>query len=228
MKHPDPPPAAVRQFGDRLSLARQYAELLANQGVDWGLIGPREVDRLWERHILNSAAVVELIDQDAVVVDIGSGAGLPGIPVAIARPDLRVTLLEPMLRRTEFLTLVVEQLHIPVAVVRGRAEEMTVRQNLGSADVVLSRAVASLEKLTTWSLPLLRLGGRMLALKGDRAEGEVAASASRMRTLGATDIRVVKCGSSPESTTVVVAVRGEPARAQRRVERRPRTERKGL
>ncbi|MCB0930869.1 MAG: 16S rRNA (guanine(527)-N(7))-methyltransferase RsmG [Mycobacterium sp.] len=227
VKHLDPPPSAARIFGDRLGLASRYAELLASQGVDWGLIGPREVDRLWERHIVNSAAVAELIEENAAVVDVGSGAGLPGIPLAIARPDLKVTLLEPMLRRTEFLRMAVAELQIPVAVVRGRAEEPTVRRQLGDTDVVLSRAVASLEKLARWSLPLLRPGGRMLALKGDRADSEVAANRDTMRALGATDIRVMKCGSAPEITTVVIAIRGERTQAQRRVARRPRTERTG-
>lgn len=227
VKHPQPPAGAVSAFGERIVLAERYAELLANQGVDWGLIGPREVDRVWERHILNSVAVAELIEPDAAVVDIGSGAGLPGVPIAIARPDLRVTLVEPMLRRCEFLKLVVEELAIPIRVVRGRAEEPEVRRDVGGADVVLSRAVASLDKLTKWCLPLCRPGGRMVALKGERAEEEVAASAGSMRALGATDIRVMKCGSPPDGATAVVATRGESTRPRRRGARPSKIERKG-
>ena len=225
VKHlaPAPPPSASEVFGGRVNLALQYADLLAGPGVEWGLIGPREVARLWERHILNSAAVADLIEDGARVVDVGSGAGLPGIPLAIARPDLRVVLLEPMLRRTEFLKTVADTLGLQVDVVRGRAEEPAVREQLVGADVVLSRAVASLDKLTRWCLPLLRPGGRMLALKGDRADEEVAAGGKAMSALGAVDIRVVRCGSSPNGTTVVVATRGEPIRRRSK----PRTERRG-
>ncbi len=107
------------------------------------------------------------------IADIGSGAGLPGIPLALARPDLRVTLIEPLLRRSEFLREVVAELELDVTVVRGRAEERAVREQVGEMDAVVSRAVASLDKLTKWSLPLLRAGGRMLAIKGERAEDEV-------------------------------------------------------
>ena len=210
MKHA-PPSAAEEMFGDRMALALRYEELLASAGVARGLIGPREVERLWDRHILNSAAVAEVIEPGARVVDIGSGAGLPGIPVAIARPDLRVTLVEPMLRRTEFLTAAVAELGIAVDVVRGRAEDPVVRDRLSGADAVLSRAVAGLDKLARWSLPLLRPGGRMLALKGERAEDEVAEHRAAMTKLGATDVRVLRCGSDVLNppTTVVQAVRSE-------------------
>lgn len=221
MKH-EPPAAATEVFGDRLDMARRYEDLLAGPGVVRGLIGPREVDRLWDRHILNSAAVAEAIEPGARVVDIGSGAGLPGIPVAIARPDLNVTLVEPMLRRSEFLAEAVAELGIPVEVVRGRAEDKNVRDAVAGADVVLSRAVAGLDKLTRWCLPLLRAGGRMLALKGERAEDEVAEHRAAMGKLGATDVRVLRCGSGYLSppTTVVEAVRSE-RRAGPRVRRAP-------
>lgn len=220
-----PPTTAAEVFGDRLEIAERYEELLAGPGVVRGLIGPREADRLWDRHILNSAAIAELIEPDATVVDIGSGAGLPGIPVAIARPDLRVTLVEPMLRRTEFLTEAVAELGIAVTVVRGRAEDKNVCDAVAGADAVVSRAVAGLDKLTRWSLPLLRPGGRMLALKGERAGDEVAEHRATMTKLGAGDVRVLRCGAgylSPPAT-VVEAVRSErrPApRARRAPERR--------
>lgn len=218
---PPPPTAAEVAFGDRVNLAAHYADLLAGPGVERGLIGPREVERLWDRHILNSAAVAELIDTGARVLDIGSGAGLPGIPIGIARPDLDITLIEPMLRRTAFLEEVVAALGIGVAIVRGRAEEPAVRTQAGGADVVVSRAVASLDKLTRWSLPLLRPGGRMLALKGERAEEEVAEGRRGMTALGATDVRVVRCGESYSTppATVVIAVRGERAPAGKRPNR---------
>lgn len=220
-----PPTVAADVFGDRLDVAQRYEELLAGPGVVRGLIGPREADRLWDRHILNSAAIAEAIEPEARVVDIGSGAGLPGIPLAIARPDLRVTLVEPMLRRTEFLTEAVAELGITATVVRGRAEDDSVRAAVGGADVVVSRAVAGLDKLSRWSLPLLRPGGRMLALKGERADDEVAEHRSAMLKLGASDVRVLRCGSGylNPPTTVVEAVRSErrPApRARRAPERR--------
>jgi 16S rRNA (guanine527-N7)-methyltransferase len=224
---PIPPDAAAAVFGDRLDLAHRYAELLAGPAVERGLIGPREVDRIWDRHILNSAAVAELIEPGARVVDIGSGAGLPGLPLAIARPDLRVALVEPMLRRTEFLTEAVAELGLAVEVVRGRAEETAVRTRLADSDIVVSRAVASLDKLTRWSFPLLRSGGRMLAMKGERAEQEVAEGRPGMVALGAVDVGVVRCGegySSPP-VTVVSAVRGERKTGWRRPTRS--TERRG-
>ena len=197
MKHEalaEAPLAAHHVFGDRLAAARRYAELLANVGVERGLLGPREVDRLWERHILNSAAVGELIAGGERVVDVGSGAGLPGVPLALARPDLSVTLVEPMLRRSEFLREVVGVLGLSVAVVRGRADDAAVRGQIGEVDVAVSRAVASLDKLTEWCLPLIRPGGRMLAIKGERASEEVERQRRVMAALGADDVRVMRCG----------------------------------
>ncbi|MCX2929289.1 16S rRNA (guanine(527)-N(7))-methyltransferase RsmG [Mycobacterium sp. CVI_P3] len=210
---PLPPTAAAAVFGGRLDVAHRYADLLAGPGVERGLIGPREVERLWERHILNSAAVGELVEPGARVVDIGSGAGLPGLPLAIARPDVHVALIEPMLRRTDFLEEAVAALELPVEIIRGRAEEPGVRTRAGGADVVVSRAVASLDKLTRWSLPLLRPGGRMLAMKGERAEEEIVEGRRGMTSLGATDVKVVRCGESYSDppVTVVSAVRGERA-----------------
>ena len=202
--------------------------MLAGPGVERGLLGPREVDRIWERHILNSAALAELIGPGARVIDIGSGAGLPGVPLAIARPDLRVTLVEPMLRRTEFLTEVVEALGIPVEVIRGRAEEPAIRSSAAGADVVVSRAVADLGTITRWSMPLLRPGGRMLALKGERAAAEAVECGREMAALGAIGVEVVRCGMSllSPAATVVVAVRAErTASARKRPSRTP--ERRG-
>ncbi len=225
---PEPPPAAEAVFGERLGVARRYADLLAGPGVERGLIGPREVDRLWERHLLNSAAIGELIEPDARVLDIGSGAGLPGVPLAIARPDLSVTLVEPMLRRSDFLAEAVEILGLDVVVFRARAEDPPARKELAGADVVTSRAVADLLKLARWSLPLLRPGGRMLALKGERAESEVAEHGPAMSRLGAVDVEVVRCGQDYLSppTTVVSVRRTDRSRTARRQSSRS-SERRG-
>lgn len=202
--------AAARLFGPRLALVQRYAELLAGVGVDRGLIGPREADRLWERHLLNCGVVGELLQIGDRVVDIGSGAGLPGIPLAIARPDLDIVLLEPLLRRSEFLAEVVAELGLAVEVVRGRAEAPEVRERWGERDAAVSRAVATLDKLTKWSMPLLRPGGRMIALKGERACDEVREHRRVMGASGAIDAKVVTCGATflRQPATVVVARRG--------------------
>jgi 16S rRNA (guanine527-N7)-methyltransferase len=202
------PGAAI--FGARLDIARRYAELLAGAGVERGLLGPREVDRLWDRHLLNSAAVAELLDPGERVIDIGSGAGLPGIPLAIARPDLDIVLLEPLLRRSEFLTEAVAELGLAIEVVRGRAEDHWVRDQFGARDAAVSRAVAPLDRLTKWSMPLLRPGGRMVAIKGKSAPDEVEAHRRVMAASGAVDVRVVTCGANclRPPATVVLAWRG--------------------
>lgn len=226
MKHGEvsaPPEVAASLFGERLGLAERYAAMLAGAGVERGLIGPREVDRIWDRHILNSVAVAELVEPEHRVADIGSGAGLPGIPLALARPDIRVALIEPLLRRSEFLREVVDQLGIDVTVLRGRAEEPGVRKQLGETDVVVSRAVASLDKLTRWSMPLLRVDGHMLALKGERAEEEIRDHRRVMASLGATDVKVMRCGANyldPPATVVV-------ARREMTVTHRPPGRRRG-
>jgi 16S rRNA (guanine527-N7)-methyltransferase len=218
------PVAAGEIFGPRLEVAQRYAELLGTSGVERGLLGPREVERVWDRHLMNSAAVAELLEHGERVVDIGSGAGLPGIPLAIARPDLDVALLEPLLRRSEFLKEVVAELGLSVEVVRGRAEESWVRERFGERDVAVSRAVAALDKLTKWSMPLLRPGGRMIAIKGERAPAEVEEHRRGMAALDAVDVRVVTCGASylrPPATVVVAqrarrSRRGSASRADRR------------
>ncbi len=157
--HPSPPPSAHAVFEERLELAMRYREMLATDGITRGLIGPREVPRLWDRHIVNCGVLGEVIADGEYVIDIGSGAGLPGIPLALARPDLRITLVEPLLRRTTFLEEVVASLGLDVTVVRGRAEERAVRAEVGLADVVTSRAVAPLDRLASWSAPLIRPAG---------------------------------------------------------------------
>jgi 16S rRNA (guanine527-N7)-methyltransferase len=201
---PAVPAEALAVFGPATDRAAEYVRLLATDGTVRGLIGPREVPRLWERHLLNSAAIASLVPAGARVVDVGSGAGLPGIPLALARPDLTVTLLEPLARRVAFLTECVDRLGlVRVTVVRGRAEEGPVRRDLGGADVVTARAVAPLDKLAGWCLPLLRPGGRLLAIKGSTATEELAAVG---RLPGAADAVVTEAGDPP--ATVVVVTRG--------------------
>jgi 16S rRNA (guanine527-N7)-methyltransferase len=198
------PPPAVAVFGAAVDRAAAYARLLATDGIVRGLIGPREVPRLWDRHLLNSAAIAPLVPDGARVVDVGSGAGLPGIPLALVRPDLTVTLLEPLARRVAFLLECVDRLGLDnVTVVRGRAEEGPVRRELGGADVVTARAVAPLDKLAGWCLPLLRTGGRLLALKGSTAAEELAAV---QPLAGAADAVLIEVGNPP--ATVVVVTRG--------------------
>ncbi|OBB96581.1 16S rRNA (guanine(527)-N(7))-methyltransferase RsmG [Mycobacterium sp. 852002-40037_SCH5390672] len=207
------PDSAGAVFAERLGSARRYAEILATAGVKRGLLGPREVDRIWDRHVLNSAALAELLDAGERIIDIGSGAGLPGIPLAIARPDLDIVLLEPLLRRSEFLNEVINELGLAVEVVRGRAEEPGVRNRFGERDAAVSRAVASLDKLTKWSLPLLRPDGRMLAIKGERAFDEVEQYRRVMAASGAADVRVVTCGATylrPPATVVSARRRNPP------------------
>lgn len=218
---PDPPQAAGAVFGPSLEPARRYAAILAGAGIERGLIGPRELDRLWDRHLLNCAVIAELFEAGERVADIGSGAGLPGIPLALARPDLHVTLIEPLLRRADFLDEAVSELGLAVEVVRGRAEDKAVLERVGEFDAVTSRAVASLDKLARWSMPLLREGGRMLAMKGERAEDEVIEHRRVLDSLGAVDAEVVRCGVDclTPPVTVVVARRGARTQSAKRPSR---------
>ena len=217
---------AKKVFGDHYDKAVAFTALLTEHGVERGLIGPREVDRLWERHILNSAVVAELLPEGARVVDVGSGAGLPGIPLAIARPDLDLTLLEPMARRVAWLTECVEALGLAVTVVRGRAEEGPVREQLSDSDVVTARAVAPLERLTRWCLPLLRPGGRLVALKGESAAEELERDAEAVRRAGGIRPRVTTCGGEVlELPTTVVLVERDEQASRREGARRKRKDR---
>ena len=190
-------------FPHSLPVAERYAAWLADAGTVRGLIGPREVPRLWERHILNCPVVTDVVAEGASVADIGSGAGLPGLVMAIRRPDLQVTLIEPLLRRTTFLEEVVADLSLDnVTVLRGRAEEFHKKL---SFDVVTSRAVAAMEKLAKWSMPLVRGGGEFVAMKGSSAQSEVDAAQKVLRRLGATDwsIQTVGEGVVDQPVTVV-------------------------
>jgi 16S rRNA (guanine527-N7)-methyltransferase len=201
--------ARVRVFGPRRRQAEAFCARLGTEGTHRGVIGPRETGRLWERHLLNSALVAELIPEGARVLDVGSGAGLPGIPLAVARPDVRMTLLEPMQRRVAWLRETVALVDPEVTVVRGRAEEGHVRAACAGHDVVVSRALASLDRVALWSLPLTAVGGRVIAIKGRGAAAEVAAHAAEIARLGGGEPCVVECGRGigAEPTTAVTFTR---------------------
>lgn len=204
--------AARTLFGDRLELAAAYAELLATDGVVRGLIGPREAPRIWERHLLNCAALAERIPEGATVLDVGSGAGLPGLVLAIARPDLTITLIEPLSRRTSFLIEAVQQLGLAkmVRVFRGRADEAATGSRDRAAlsgDVVTARAVAPLDRLAAWCLPLVGRGGRLIALKGASAAEEAAEHAEAVARLGGGEPQLYRCGEGviePPATVIEV------------------------
>ncbi|REE97270.1 16S rRNA (guanine(527)-N(7))-methyltransferase RsmG [Thermomonospora umbrina] len=216
MGDPRSAPAEARQiFGDALPVAERFAEFLADAGVVRGLIGPREADRLWERHLLNCAVLSEAVPESSTVIDIGSGAGLPGLVLAIVRPDLSITLLEPLLRRTTFLSEAVDLLKLAnVEVRRARAEEVARDYE---ADVVTARAVAPLERLVTWALPLLRPGGELLALKGERAAQELDEAAPVLQRFGVRTAELRRLGQGrvePPTTIVRVVAERTPRRAK--------------
>lgn len=186
-------------FGSSLPMMQRYADVLAGDGVDRGLIGPREVPRLWQRHLVNCGVVAERLPQGVTAADVGTGAGLPGLVWAIMRPDVSMTLVEPLLRRTTFLEEVVAELGLEnVAVLRGRAEEVK-----DSFDVVTARAVAALDKLAKWCMPLVAPGGVLLALKGRTAQEELVAARRTLGRLGASDSVIRTYGAIEIPTTVV-------------------------
>lgn len=202
-------PAAARVvFGEAAGKAEHYARLLAGAGVERGLLGPNEVPRLWERHLLNSAVVAELVPGPCSLVDLGSGAGLPGIVLAMLLPDSEVILLEAALRRAAFLSECVAELGLSNArVVRGRAEQMA---GTLAADVVTARAVAPLDRLAAWALGLLKPGGIVLAVKGAKAKTEVRDARVALRRLGVRDVEVLLAGSGkvdPAATVVRLTAR---------------------
>ena len=196
-------------FGSAREMACQFAEILATDGVQRGLIGPRETPRLWDRHLLNCAVVAELLPESGELVDIGSGAGLPGVVLAMLRPGIRVVLLEPMLRRSAFLEECLTRLDLPNAtVVRGRAEEMA---GAISADIATARAVAPLDRLAGWAAGLLRPGGEILAIKGQSAEQALAAARPVLSRLGVRSAEVLRVGQGrvvPATTVVRVVIGG--------------------
>jgi 16S rRNA (guanine527-N7)-methyltransferase len=209
---PEPPEVLVRRFGGAATeLLVRYAGWLAGPGTVRGLLGPREVPRLWERHLVNSVALEELLPAGVRVVDIGTGAGLPGLALACVRPDLQVDLVESLLRRTDFLTEVVASLDLAdrVRVIRGRAEQVDVRNTVGSAQFVTARAVAPLDRLVRWSFPLLRPGGSLLAVKGASAEDELREHQQFLTRTRAEVMGVIECGAgmADPPTRVVQLVR---------------------
>jgi len=211
---PAPPAIAEQVFGDALPLAEAFVARLASDGVTRGLIGPREVPRLWERHVLNSAAVAEAVPVGARVVDVGSGAGLPGIPLGLARPDVVLTLVEPMARRVEFLEEIVTGIAAPAGlqwrVVRGRAEDRAVAAAVGTVDVVTARAVAPLPRLVGWCRGLMRPGTQLVALVGTKALEELPSLVPELEAAGMRNIhpRAVGADLGEAATTVVVMTRG--------------------
>ena len=195
------PAAVAAVFGNRLDLARGYANALVRDGDLLGLLGPRELPRLWSRHILNSAVVAELVAPGKTVCDIGSGAGLPGIPMAIVLPDTHFTLIEPMERRSEWLISIVEELGLTnVEVLRARAEEVGV-----AFDIATARAVSALPKLLRMCVPLVRHGGEILALKGSKAAEEIEEAKRLQKKLGIASFNIELAGAQllPEPTLVV-------------------------
>lgn len=203
-----PPEAATEIFGSLLDKAAEYHRLLATDGSTRGFIGPREIPKLWDRHILNCAVIDEAMDPHARVADIGSGAGLPGIPLALARPDLEITLIEPLLKRSVFLCEVKDSLGLDnVTVIRGRAEDKEVRNELGLVDVVTSRAVAPLGKLAGWSLPLVRLGGKMIAMKGSSVREELDRDEKMIFKAGGGKIKIFTVGDQLEDPTTLISIR---------------------
>lgn len=181
MKRP-PPGVAVELLGPAADRLVPYARLLAGPAIERGLLGPRERDRLWERHLLNCAAVAVALPPGAEVVDVGTGAGLPGLVWALLRPDLRIVLVDPQLRRTDFLDQAVAELGVRVQVRRARAQELAGEL---AADIVAARALAPLARLVEWCLPLARPGGALWALKGEAAGAELAGSATALQRGGA-------------------------------------------
>jgi 16S rRNA (guanine527-N7)-methyltransferase len=200
--------AAEKIFGDRLGLAERYVEHLATSGMERGLLGPREVPRLWSRHVLKCAVVAELIGQGSSVADVGSGAGLPGLTLALARRDLQLTLIEPLERRVIWLNEVVQDLGLDnVTVLRMRAEQAVGQV---TADVVTARAVSALKNLAGLTIPLLEGHGEVLAIKGRSASEEIDKAAKTIRKLGGTATTVVTVGEGllEEPTTVIRIVVG--------------------
>ncbi len=198
----EPQEAAV-VFGEHIGQARQFFDLLVRDGDLLGLVGPRELPKLWSRHILNSAVVGELVTDGQLVADVGSGAGFPGIPMAILRPEVRFVLIEPMERRATWLSdVVVPELGLKnVKVLRGRAEEAPLK----NYDVVTARAVSALPKLLRMLAPLAVPGGQILALKGSKAQDEIDESKSLVKKLKLESFEIVTVGQNllADPTTVV-------------------------
>lgn len=219
-----PPVLAEQIFGENMGGALGYARLLATTGVDHGLIGPREAPRLWERHILNCAVLAEVLEPGTVVGDIGSGAGLPGLVVAIARPDVEIHLIEPLARRTVWLDTAVAELSLPnVTVHRARAEKLAGELR---CDVVTARAVARIGRLAEWAGPLLNAGGELIALKGSSAAGEIDEDRPAITRAGGIEPRIELLGEGRLDVPTTVVSIGFP-RATRSAAGGPRRAHQG-
>jgi 16S rRNA (guanine527-N7)-methyltransferase len=208
--------ALFERYPAARSNLEEFVSVLATDGLTRGLIGPREVDRLWSRHVANSAVVEELVPEGSSMVDVGSGAGLPGIPIALVRPDISMILVEPLLRRSTFLSEVVERLQLAdrVTVLRGRAEEVSLQ-----VDMVTARAVAPLDRLAGWTLPLAKLGGTVLALKGENADTELQDASDELERMGGGGAQVLTVGAAivnPPTTVIRIMKLKAPRRAGRR------------
>lgn len=202
------PAGAEAMFGDRIDLARSYTASLAEHGETLGLIGPRELGQLWSRHILNSAVMAPLLQRDALVADVGSGAGLPGLVLAIARPDVSMALIEPMERRCDWLRSEVDRMGLPnVEVVRARAEEV---HGTRAFHQVTARAVSALKTLVPWTAPLVADGGELVLLKGARAHDEIVAAekALRKHKVGTPEVLELDAGDGDVTRVVRAVVRG--------------------
>lgn len=228
-----PPPCAAAVFGDRIVLAERFAAWLTGPGIIRGLLGPREADQIWERHLLDGVGMAALIEAGAKIVDLGAGAGLPGLPLLLARPDLQMVLVEPKARRVAFLDEVCADLDLPARVVRARATpaglvllpEGTVGDVLPPADVVTARAVAAIGELGRWAAPLLRPGGWLLAVKGSSAAAELRRDRPVLTELGFVEAQIWQVGTCQNTivhrprasedghqpaTTTVVSMRWNP------------------
>lgn len=201
-----PPVGTEEYFGAAYPLAQRYAEHLATTGIEWGLIGPREIDRLWTRHILNCAVVAEYIEDGDVVGDVGSGAGLPGIPIALLRPEAKVVLIEPMERRVEWLRMVIDDLGLEnVRIVRARVEELVDEEMFS---VVTARAVKAMTTLIEWTHEVIGPEGRILALKGASVEAELAKTKKMLKRyrLSQPQIHLVDSGGILDVPSRVVEI----------------------
>ena len=197
-----PTQSQIQALEPHFSKLDQFAQILIEDGVKLGLIGPREVDRIWDRHILNCAAIFELITDGQSIIDIGSGAGLPGLVLAILNPNSKVTLIEPMQRRCDFLTKTVEKLDLKnVSILKDRAENVVTH-----AQVVTSRAVAPLVKLLNWSLPLVVKNGKVLAIKGEKAKEELIEAQNSIKDLKNMTATIKTCGRALDLNVTVVEV----------------------
>jgi 16S rRNA (guanine527-N7)-methyltransferase len=216
------PDAAARVFGPRLPLAEEFARRLVTDGIERGLLGPGEAARVWTRHLLNCAVISELFDDGVRVVDVGSGAGLPGIALAIRRPDLAVDLVEPLLRRVEFLDEVIGVLGLAdqVRVVRGRANDKAVIELVGDAPWVTARAVAPLDRLVGWCLPLLAPDGHLALMKGSSAADELEQHRAALVRVGGRGAQIMSVGSGFVEPPVAVVQIGVAAPRPRRTTRR--------